>query len=418
MARLCFSLASFVLVSSCFCSKNLDSSDFDYVAVLPDIHGDATAFLHSVYLIYKKTTPNARFQDVSDFIDELLLQIKGPTRRKSNPMDSRNRVLVVQLGDIIHRGKDSAFIYSFMDELDQIFKWTIVSLVGNHEIMAHLGKDSAYLHPEEHVQYGGHASRLKSFQENGVVWSFIKAKYGMMARLGGRKDTSSSRSPRTLFVHGGVEISWFTDTASVPIDKCPNTGLPLISVDNVNAYFHSILDNKAEVERVLMDSKSPLWSRSFLNLADSALCAKLLPTVLKLFDVSRIIVGHSANSQDGRVRTRCGGKIVLADFAMSRGVNAKKRPNPGALIMRLYTTGDGERQLKYISELHSNNREHFWLKRPVMPITTTCNPTSTVEDKKQSEKRSVEKSSSGSRKKTSKKKWYKKFFSMFRSCKK
>ncbi len=348
---------------------------------------------------------------MSDFIDELRLQFKDRSRRKSNPMDSRTRVLVVQLGDIIHRGKDSAFIYKFMEELDKIFKWTVVSLVGNHEIMAHLDKDSAYLHPEEHVQYGGHASRLESFQENGVVWSLIKAKYGMMARLGGSKDTSSSRSPRTLFVHGGVEIRWFTDTASVPINRCPNTGFPLISVDNVNEYFHSILDNKAEVERVLTDSKSPLWSRCFLNLDDITLCANLVPTVLKLFDVSRIIVGHSANSQDGRVRSRCGGKVVLADFAMSRGVNAKKRPNPGALIMRLYTTGDGERQVKYISELHSNNRENFWLGRPMNPITATSSPTRTVDTKKQSEERSVEKSSSGSLKKTSKNKWCKNCFS-------
>ena len=231
-----FSALVVVLVSvfaSASGSKTLDPSDFDYVAVIPDIHGDASALIQSLYFVYKRTTPNPSFKTLDSFVDEFLGQMQDSSRRESNPITTSDRVLLVQLGDIAHRGKDSLLVYEIMYLLDTVLKWKVISLVGNHEILAHLGQDAAYVHAEEHIKYGGTDARLKSFQNGGLVWNFIKSEYGLIARLAGPRDISQ-RSPSTLFVHAGVEIEWFNKVAKgIQVDQTS----PHIKVDKVNEYF-------------------------------------------------------------------------------------------------------------------------------------------------------------------------------------
>jgi len=61
--------------------------------------------------------------------------------------------------------------------------------------------------------------------------------------------------------------------------------------------------------------------------------------LLNLFQVSRIVVGHTPDLTNQRPRTLCESKIVFTDVAMSRGVNNQKIAHPFAMIFDLENNG-------------------------------------------------------------------------------
>jgi hypothetical protein len=154
-----------------------------------------------------------------------------------------------------------------------------------------------------------------------------------------------------LFLHAGIDLSWFNQ-------KFPIWGeFGDLDIDKLNNMFKMMLGDEQLMSSVLMDSKSPLWTRDFSKLPDDDLCKILLPRIQKKFRVSTFVVGHNADTRNRSVRTRCDGKIILADFAMSKGVNHEKVSYPGVLIFTFSNRQDGNssiRQISSIQEVHED----------------------------------------------------------------
>jgi len=359
-------------------SKDIDIANYNSVIVIPDIHGDWEATLTSLYIAYRIAENDQPNISLSDFTSHVL----GKGHRAKTPLISSNRVLLVQLGDIAHRGKRSYLIYKAFNLLEKILNWKIISLAGNHEFMAHLGTDDKFVHPQEHVGYGGRKERKKAFKKNGEIWKIIRDKYGLVARIAPKINHQNSQlaldhpnNPSMMFMHAGIDLDWFN--SNLPIyDFFENQSLPVINIDKLNSMFSTMLDDKDQIESILMDSSSPVWTRDFSNSSDRDLCEKLLPIIQKLFQVSRFVVGHSADQKNRSVRTRCNNHIILADFAMSKGVNNKRKSYGGIVFFKFADlTNHGGKHLVGAFEIHADGMRSFGIpdvKASQVPVTVSA----------------------------------------------
>ena len=73
-----------------------------------------------------------------------------------------------------------------------------------------------------------------------------------------------------------------------------------------------IKNPRAEVLR----EKGPLWYRGYLQNEESIACTEL-DNVLLAYNAQRMIVGHTTQ-RDGRIKTRCDGKLIAIDVGLSK----------------------------------------------------------------------------------------------------
>lgn len=126
----------------------------------------------------------------------------------------------------------------------------------------------------------------------------LRQKYSFMTQVGD-----------SLFVHAGIDPKWFKP--EYPIYNEDGT----VNIHEFNKFAWSLLKSDQQTKEILMDERSPLWTRMFMNHSDDRLCKVDLPQIRKLFKVKRIVVGHSIHP-DG-VKGRCDASIILSDFGMS-----------------------------------------------------------------------------------------------------
>jgi hypothetical protein len=82
----------------------------------------------------------------------------------------------------------------------------------------------------------------------------------------------------------------------------------------------------------------------------------LLGALLQHIHVSRVIVGHTPDTEDNKTRTYCDSKFIIIDVAMSRWMSDKGQPY--ALIMKF--SPDGQRIESLTS--HYDHPERYGLK--------------------------------------------------------
>ncbi|CAK0841217.1 unnamed protein product [Prorocentrum cordatum] len=85
------------------------------------------------------------------------------------------------------------------------------------------------------------------------------------------------------------------------------------------ALLSEMREAKLEASAALLEADGPVWTREYPEGPDARVCA-MAEDVLRRVGAFRMVVGHTI--QEGpsgfRVRTRCSGRVVLADTAISR----------------------------------------------------------------------------------------------------
>ena len=308
------------------------SEDYSHIVVLPDLHGDARATIHSLWLAYNRVSSAPIAYDLfeSTFLDPLLDdQAFGPNLI----VPSSNRVALVQLGDLVDRGPLSEACIRIIFSVEALLGWETFPLYGNHEIMSFLGKSHTFVHPDDYSSFGGRHNRESAFSPHGGrLFDMLPAQLLGMVRLDGPGLTS------TLFVHGGIELEWIHDMFQT------------YDVDMINEFVQAMVQHEDGLEALNDLNNSFLWTRKF---AKESICDGPIDEVLEAFSVFRIVLGHIPQ-RNKRVNLLCGGKVVLADAKMSHWMDNHKS-QPVALI---FTMNDFSQELASIVAHYANEIGH------------------------------------------------------------
>ena len=301
-------------------SGEIAAEDYDYVVVIPDIHGDLEALLRSLWLAQKNVDPS-RDEDLETFA--VRFDPDGPTA-------SPARVALVQLGDLVDRGPYSAECVEAMVLVEKALGWRVVQLYGNHELMTLLDPKAEYVHPED---FGSDADGMWQWFKKGDGFDLVTRNF----RGFGILKSSSGGNAASLFVHGGINPVWFSKQLWAQ---------PL-SINGMNAEITNLVGNKESPKRMGLYAHDDafVWTRVFEDAPEELLCGTVIEPILAKFQVARIIVGHSPQDE-GRARVRCGGKVILADTMVSRWMRISEfkevsketraeAANPTAFVMTL-----------------------------------------------------------------------------------
>lgn len=68
----------------------------------------------------------------------------------------------------------------------------------------------------------------------------------------------------------------------------------------------------------LLGGDGAVWSRRYTKAGDHKVCSEVAQLVVRL-GVQRVVVGHTVQ-QGGRVTSRCGGRLLMADVGLSRAI--------------------------------------------------------------------------------------------------
>ncbi len=203
-------------------------------------------------------------------------------------------------GDIFDRGPQVIEALWFLYDLEKQAEKAggkLHLLLGNHEVMV-LNGDLRYLHEK----YNKTALLLDRsyeslFSKESVLGDWLRSR-PVLIKVNGM-----------LFTHGGFH---------------PKLAKEKISLKKINQTFKSSLVEK-ELEKpreglanYLHGKNGPIWYRGYFE--DDGASAKEIKQLLKHFQVSHIIVGHT--TQDS-IETRYKGKVIEIDAAMKEGLNGE-----------------------------------------------------------------------------------------------
>ena len=288
-------------------NAELSTADYDRIVIIPDVHGDADAALRSLLLAlteieYPKPMPdlesfNATFNEAIDH-----------GRFPETPLSVTPSVALVQMGDLVDRGPYSFRCIDIFQVAHLILGWPVLKLFGNHEIMNMHQNAGMYIHERERDPEGGFEKRYAPFSPNGGRYHSLLAG----TALGVVRLTSNTheygfgdlRNPNTLFVHAGVDLAWL------------RTHTTAADANGVNEWMREQISSEEGVE-LLEESDSIVWTRGQAWGDEWISCGRTLDAVLQYFNVARIVVGHTPQT-DRLAKTRCEGRVILTDAMMSR----------------------------------------------------------------------------------------------------
>ncbi|CAO3642934.1 unnamed protein product [Cunninghamella echinulata] len=166
----------------------------------------------------------------------------------------------------------------------------VVPLLGNHEIM-NLGSDFRYVTEEEIATFGGWDARVKAFQPDGFIGSYL-VPLNITTKVG-----------RSVFCHGGIHPAFAQ-----------------LGLDQINDFKHQdILKYMEKHGRYdphhVFGGHGPTWYRGYALDDEPDIC-EVADTALRFLKADRMIMGHTVQ-RDGEIRTRCNGKIILIDIGIS-----------------------------------------------------------------------------------------------------
>ena len=339
-----------VLGSSSLPDGDISTSTFKQVVVIPDVHGDDYALTRSLWLAHKRIDGA---DEVPKFIDFYYILEKATHRDFPEKPISRaapGTVALVQLGDVLDRGPESLKCVKIMWVVERLFGWRVLSLYGNHEIMNMAGTMPLdQIHKTELM--GGLPNRKTLFMRGRIMHNFLMTNYLAMARLSSGSDEDSyvldsASNPNTLFVHGGIDLSWLSATRLTSS----------ASMVDINNYFARHVSSESHLAR-LSEERSIFWTRMISQGPEEDVCETLIDEILSHFKVARIIVGHSSQD-DMTVKTRCDGKVVLADVKMSRWMTNKDQHRndasggrPVAIVMTMTERGSLQSIVAHYTDL-------------------------------------------------------------------
>jgi hypothetical protein len=228
---------------------------------------------------------------------------------------------LVSMGDLVDRGPDSLLCLRLLWSIDRILGWKVVSLYGNHEIMAVTG-NLDYVHWEESAKFGSDDNRKNAFNRTSPVWNRFITTSVLAARF-----VDKSTKKGVVFAHAGIESYW--------IRKMGMGGFGDSFTEwNRLAYQTAQSDMTGGLEKLSKEAKfvflnynSPIWSRLFGGEPDSmvpdekfsTVCDIEMPTVLNLMKVNRVVVGHTPQrSKQLNINQDCQNSLFRIDVALSK----------------------------------------------------------------------------------------------------
>jgi hypothetical protein len=263
-ATFCASL--FVLMgASCVIAYTIKGSDRRLISI-GDLHGDYECLIK-------------------------ILQRTGLISVQDSRWTGGNTTLI-QLGDILDRGNESAKILRLLAKLQIEAKEAsgeIVILMGNHEWM-NLRGDYRYAGEKEDFSP---QTRCEALEETGGEFGVFIRSFPVVVKV----DYGQGRG--ILFVHGGLESKFLNKT----VDHDP--------LEELNERF------RQQTDESLVGMDGPLWNRFLARGTNvEAVCSDLGET-LRTTGTDQMVVGHTTQSY---VSYRCDGKLILSDVETCVGL--------------------------------------------------------------------------------------------------
>ena len=312
----------------------IEASDYSRILVIPDVHGDDQMFLKSLYLGLQIVNDSEviSFGKFSAFFDDALMS-GGPVIH--DPLYSRTDTVLVQMGDLLHRGPFGKRCIQILGLVERVIGWHTLSLYGNHDIMASGPFFRNYWNPADDFLWSDIA-------DGGPLWETLTSQSLLMLRLNPREgiDYRHPKSPATLFVHAGVELKWLN---LVKLDRVAGESVTdHINGINAMAQLWAQMHPQSALEDLFAIDISPVTTRAVSDGIPAVECAKL-EKVLEHFQVARIVVGHTPQ-RSLTVETLCDGKFILTDVYMSRWMQFPHshemwEGRPGAFLMNIGSDG-------------------------------------------------------------------------------
>ena len=308
----------------------LSTNDYTRIVVIPDVHGDSTALLRSLWLaVMRIDGPTRDPISLNTFTEIFANAFDGILGPPISVAPDRDSIALIQLGDLVDRGPKSLACIDIMHLAEAVIGWRTFQLYGNHEVWNMVGTVQQMLHPDEIAEFGTAEERMRIFAHGEPLHAQIANEYLAMVRL----TSPSGGSASTLFVHAGIDMTAIHTNA-------------LASINEINRVAQQSVTTSRETLESLMEGDSYLWTRSLADDPSEVVCDELIDPILAHFNVARIIVGHTPQV-DRLVKERCGGKIILTDVMMSRwmfgfGVDPSSLENarPVAVVLTLGGRGD------------------------------------------------------------------------------
>jgi hypothetical protein len=175
----------------------------------------------------------------------------------------------------------------------------------------------------------------------------------LMSRFKGSDSLPSLTNPlpskmNVLFNHAGPEPEFI---ARVPEHVAES--IHLMNEMAQLAVTANDTSGDAWLSLLMNNQQSPIWSRVLTNdqMDQKVLCDRILPVVLERYGVGRLVLGHTPQ-YDHRMKSLCGGRIILADCAVSKYM-ADDNGQPAVLIMKTGPIADASRPVDEFEEIYA-----------------------------------------------------------------
>ena len=385
---------------------HFDSRQFSHIVTIPDVHGDAEFFIKSLWTAFEQVEPIDHGISEAVFterITEIAETVTFPSGIPSieqipEPMSRLgNRVVIVQLGDIMDRGPQSLFAYQILASIETAIGWKLIQLFGNHELLLlnpscrAAGSNCNRTVRSMDISWNNDPTDIPNtnaplgivdlFGWDGKLRNYILTNNLVMARIGtpireGEYSIDRKR-PDTLFVHAGLDTQWAS--RFLLMQRRPDDWASLI--DLVNRGKREDFSTNPQISAdFAWDPSSPVYVR---RLSEAkiyqlpTLCSDLEQLMTRLH-VSRVIVGHTPVFEHF-TRVLCDDKFFITDVAMSRSMeldqtgNAAGSGQPYALVMNLKEEG-AEVESLTAHYNHPNPTEHHPAATPGRTVSEVLYP--------------------------------------------
>ena len=303
---------------------------YDYIVSVPDVHGDLEILIRSLWMAKVTIEKSQETASFDSFHKQVMEAMKAKKDQTVAP--SSSRVLLVQTGDIVDRGPASLSCYwALWAAARDVLKWDLVNLFGNHEVMSMAGQADHYAHPADIKEFGSLAARRNEFSTGGKLWTKLTSEFQFMLKIVVGEE-------KVLFVHAGVHPKYITAIRN----KISEEEDVVVGMNKF--LLNEVIKNPSS--DYLVSANSPIWTRDLAQGSDKQICQNMLPAVMRMMDVTRIVVGHTP--QETLVTgNRCNGRLLLADVAMSRWMGSGHNGNPSVVLFSV--TDNGKRLTRIVN---------------------------------------------------------------------
>jgi len=134
------------------------------------------------------------------------------------------------------------------------------------------------------TEFGSRKARAQDLLPGGIIGRWIAQSHLVVLRAD------------TVFVHGGVS------------EKMAHTGIETLTTITAE-------DRLNPTHAALFGDEGPLWFRDYLRLPEREICTEI-EKALATLGARRMVMGHTTQT-DGRITSRCGGRIIGIDTGIS-----------------------------------------------------------------------------------------------------